>query len=109
MMGIATGRYSIIRGESTLNDYGDEVETDTVIRESVQGSVIERSRTNFDPESGRIATLRQLTGRFAHGTDIKDGDRIKDEESGKVYLVTSVFNGSSLVGKADIVLDLRFA
>lgn len=109
MMGMATGRYSIIRGESTQNDYGDEVESDTVVEDGILGSVIERSRTNFDPQSGRIATLRQLTGRFTNGTDIRDGDRIKDEESGRVYLVTSVFNGTSLVGKADVVLDLSVA
>lgn len=109
MMGLSTGRYSVIRGESTQNEYGDEVEGTTVVQTNILGSVIERSRTVFDPQSGRVATLRQLTGRFNHGTDIRDGDRIEDEKSGKVFLVSSVIEGTSLVGKADLILDLTFA
>lgn len=109
MNGMATGRYSIIRGAVSVNEYGDEIEEDTVITERILGSVIEQSRTNYDPQSGRIATLRQLTGRFGSEHDIRDGDRIKDEKSNKVYVVTSVFQGTSFVGKADIVLDLSIS
>lgn len=109
MMGMATGKFSVVRGETTLNDYGDEVEGTTVVQSNVSGSVIEQSRSVYDPQSGRVATLRKLTGRFSNGTDIRDGDRIKDEKSDKTYLVSAIFEGTSLVGKADLVLDLTLA
>lgn len=109
MIGLSTGRYSVIRGTDTENEYGDTVSDNAVVEKHLSGSIIERTRTNFDPQSGRIATLRQLTGRFANGTGIQDGDRLRDERSGEVFLVTSVYRGTSVVGKADLVLDLSHA
>jgi len=106
MIGISTGRYSILRGVTTQNEYGDDVSTDAVYKSGILGSVIERTRTNFDPQSSRIVTLRQLTGRFAHGTDIQDGDRIKDEKTGIIFLVNSVSMPTSVVNKPDLILDL---
>lgn len=106
MIGLSTGRYSIIRGTTSLSTYGDEVQTDTVLKAGVIGSVIEKTRQNFDPQSSRIVTLRQLTGRFKNGTDIKDGDRVKDEKTGTVYLVNSVSHSTALVNKPDVVVEL---
>lgn len=106
MIGLATGRFTILRGTSSTNEYGDEVQTDGVLKTKVLGSVIEKSRQNFDPQSSRIVTLRTLTGRFGHGTDIQDGDRVKDEKTGTVYLVNSVSHSTALVNKPDVVVDL---
>ena len=106
MLGFPTGKFTILRGTPTTNDYGDQVDTQTPVQTGLSGSVIERTRSNFDPQSSRIVTLRQLTGRFGHGTDIQDGDRIKDEKTGVIYLVTSVFHPTAIVNKPDVVVDL---
>jgi hypothetical protein len=106
MIGLATGRYTILRGTVSTNDYGDEVSTDGVLKTGVLGSVIEKSRQDFDPQSSRVVTLRTLTGRFGHGTDVTDGDRIKDEKTGVTYLVNSVTHSTALVNKPDVVVDL---
>lgn len=108
MLGLAGSRYSIMRG-STFNEYGDEVDGSTVVHSAVLGSVVERRRTSYDPQSSRVGTYRELVGRFGHGTDIQDGDRIKDERTGDVFLVTSVYKGSNLVHKSDVVVDLSEA
>lgn len=106
MMGLSTGRYNILRGTTTTNEYGDESTTDGVHKANVLGSVIEQTRQNFDPQSSRIVTIRQLTGRFAYGTDIMDGDRVVDIKSGMTYLVNSVSHPTALVNKPDVVVEL---
>lgn len=109
MNGLSTGRYDILRGTPTVNDYGDEVDATTVHLSGILGSVIERRRTVFNPDDSRVVTIRELTGRFKHGTDIQDGDRIKDTKSGEIFVVSSVYRGTSLAGKADLVLDLTLS
>ena len=109
MLALSTGRYTIIRGTTTQDDYGDEVTSDDVAYSGVLGSVIERRRTAYNPVDGRIATLRELTGRFSAGTDIQDGDRIKDEKTDKVYYVSSVYHGTNFVMKSDVVVDLTIS
>jgi hypothetical protein len=109
MNGLPTGRYDILRGSSSTNEYGDEIEAQTVHRSGVLGSVIERRRTVFNPSDSRVATVRELTGRFKHGEDIIDGDRIKDVKTGEIFVVSAVYRGTSLAGKADLVLDLSFS
>lgn len=106
MMGIATGRYTFIRGKETTDEYGDPVNDEAIAHSYVQGSIIEKTRRDYNPDSGRIATQVVYTGRFAHGTDLQDGDRIKDENTGRIYLVNAVGTGSALVGKADVIADL---
>jgi len=106
MNGLSTGRYTILRGVSSTNDYGDEVESQEVHLTGVRGSVIERTRKVFNPADSRVVTIRELTGRFAHGTDIRDGDRIKDEKTDIIFLVNSVNMPTAVANKPDIVLDL---
>lgn len=106
MIGLATGTYTIIRGTTTQDEYGDETTSDDTVYTAVLGSVIERRRTAFNPVDGRVATYRELTGRFPSGTDIQDGDRIKDEKTDTVYYVSSIYHGANLVMEPDVVVDL---
>lgn len=106
MIGLATGKYTIIRGTSSINEYGDEVESQEDLHTGVLGSVIETTRQAFNPQDSRVVTVRTLMGRFKNGTDIKDGDRIRDEKSGETFLVSAVYRGTSFVNKPDLMVDL---
>ena len=106
MLGLSTGRYTIIRGTTSTDEYGDEVTSEEPLYEAVQGSVSERRRTSYNPVDSRVSTFRELVGRFGYGTDIQDGDRIKDEATGTVYYVDSVYHGSNFAMKSDVVVDL---
>lgn len=106
MLAIPTGRYSVLRGTPTTDEYGDEVDVQEVHLSGVAGSVMETRRTVFDPQSSRVVTLRQYTGRFNHGTDIQDGDRIKDEKTGVTFLVDAVTFSTSVVNSPDLILEL---
>ncbi len=105
MLGLTTGRYSVLRG-SAVNDYGDEIDGDTVASSGILGSVIERTKQVFNPDDGRVATIRYLTGRFDNRADIVDGDRIKDEKTGEIFVVQSLSRPVNAVVKSDIVADL---
>lgn len=106
MLGKATGRYSILGSTVTVNEYGDEIESDGVRKAGVLGSVIERNRSVYNPDDSRVATIRVLIGRFAYGTDIRDGDRIKDEKTGEVFVVQSITRGTTWATKPDVVVEL---
>jgi hypothetical protein len=108
MMGLVTGTYSVLRG-SSVNDYGDEIDSNTVASSGIRGSVIERTKQVFNPDDGRVATVRFLTGRFDSRADIQDGDRIKDEKTGEIFVVASLSRPTNAVVKSDIVADLTKA
>lgn len=108
MLGLTTGRYSVMRG-STLNEYDDEVDGDTIVVSGLLGSVIERTRQVFNPDDSRVATVRFLVGRFNYNADIQDGDRLKDDKTGEVYVVASVSRGSNAVNKSSLELELTVA
>ena len=105
MIGMATGRYSIMRGY-TEDLYGDKLPNEDPIHTNILGAVTERRRVNFEPGASRVGTVRELVGRFSSGTDIEDGDRIKDEKTGEVFHVVSVYRGTNLVNKSDLIVDL---
>jgi hypothetical protein len=108
MLGLSTGRYSVLRG-SALNEYGDEIDGTGVASADILGSVIERSKQVFNPDDGRVATIRFLIGRFPSNSDIQDGDRIKDQKTGEIFVVESLARPTNAVVKSDIVADLRRA
>lgn len=106
MLGMATGTFTVVRGTSSTDDYGDEVDTQTDHLTGLKGSVIEKTSRVFNPSDSRVVTLRTYTGRFTSGSDIKDGDRLRDEATGVTYLVNSVNSPQGFANKPDMVLDL---
>lgn len=108
MIGFATGRYSVLRGTKE-NEYGDEIDANKVVYTGILGSVVEKTKTAFDPATSRVATLRYLVGRFNHGSDIQDGDRIKDEKTGEIFVVGSISRPTNAIHKSDIVADLTLS
>lgn len=107
MNGRATTTVSIYRGSST-NAYGDDLDDNSAPIASGQiASIIEQSRRTFLPAENRTTVVENATGRVKSGTNITEGDRIKDEKSGRFYLVEGLSNPSAPRGKSDIRLVLR--
>lgn len=105
MIGLANGRYDILRG-SGVNEYGDEIDEAVYVSRDNLGSILERSSKVYNPTDSRIEVIRYYVGRFKTGTDIRPGDRIEDTQTSVVYLVDSVDSGNSLVHKSDVVVEL---
>lgn len=106
MLALATTTISVLRGTST-DVYGDETDTDTVVRSGIPASLVEQTRrvTTRDDPTPRI--VRYAVARVTAGTDITDQDRIRDERTGGTYIVDAVSSMNSAAIAADLRLDLR--
>lgn len=107
MYAVATCTISILRGTAQDPIYGDTYDTTQVIATGIPASIIERSQKITTPGNPTPRIVRAIDGIVGSATDITDADRIRDEKTGQVYVVTAVIN-SALPGMAsDTQLELR--
>ncbi len=100
-----TTTVSILRG-TTVNDWGDEVDSDTTVATGIPASVMERTLTDIDPSSGDPRTARAVVGGVPAGTDVRDGDRLRDERTDITYAIRSISALSNPVFTPSVRLDL---
>jgi hypothetical protein len=106
---LPTTHVSIMRG-STVNQWNDDTDTDTVIDSGLPAAVAEgvggsgggQGQVTFLPSSGRGGVVEQYTIRLRPRTDVEEGDRLLDERTGAVYRVESVFSPQAVVMAADV-------
>lgn len=103
---LATTRVTILRGTAT-DRYGDEVDTDTVVEVDVPASILERPVTGGRPSSGRKDTQRTHALRVWKSVDVQQNDRIRDQKTGRVYVVTTEAPSTNPVGLGSTRLDLQ--
>lgn len=120
---LATTRIAILRGVTT-NALGDDVEgnTDASIvsgLSDIPASLIERSKTVWDPASNTRRTVRVVTcrvpvaiGHPATGVStpvvVLEGDRIKDNNTGRIYAFSeAVAVPRALSGQSSLTLNLE--
>lgn len=80
---------SILRG-TTTNDYGDVLDADTVVHTGIPASIIEQFQSVRTADFASPQIVRTITGRVVAGTDVTDSDRVKDERTGRVYIVNAI-------------------
>lgn len=102
----ATTRVSILRGQTT-DPYGDPVDNTTPAATGVPASIVEQSRQVTDPTTGAPRVVRFLIGRFYPGTDLRSGDRVKDERDGTVFIVDAISRPQNPVRAPDVRAELR--
>lgn len=109
-MFLANTRGAVLRG-SSVNDLGDEVDTNVTPVEGYDDlplGLVERSRRAFDPSSGTWRTVRYFAGRLPGNVVLEDGDRIRDNRTGTLYVVDeSVVAPRSISGQSSVTLELR--
>lgn len=106
MNATATTTVSVLRG-TTTDDYGDPVDSNTAVATGIPASIIEQRQTVTTADDPNPRVVRTYTGRVSAGTDIRTGDRIKDERTTYVYIVDQFSQVSSPVLTNDLRLDLR--
>lgn len=97
---------SILRGE-TIDEFGDPIDSDDSVNAGVPISIIEYSRRIFLPAEGRETIVRQMMGRVRPGFDIREGDRLRDDRTGEVYLIEGISNPKLGTGISDFRIFLR--
>lgn len=106
MYAMATTTCSILRG-STTDGYGDEADANTPVYTNVPISIMETNSTVATPEDPTPRVIRQVTARIGSDVDVTDGDRVKDELTGTIYMIDNVIRRGSPVYTPDTRLDLR--
>jgi hypothetical protein len=106
-MWLSTSTFSILRG-TTTDQFGDPKDTDQPVRTGIPGSVREIRSIVTTISEGRGQQVRFLVGRLQAGTDIQNGDRIRDEHTGQVYIIDAIDpTPQSPILDTGVRLDLR--
>ncbi|MFB9924871.1 hypothetical protein ACFORO_25885 [Amycolatopsis halotolerans] len=107
MWALATCRASIFRG-STPSPYGDPVPDNTTPAASgVLLAVDERMARTWDPATQTPRVVRVVSGAVPSTTDIRTGDRIRDDTNGVLYLVQNVIRPRTPGRTPDTALELK--
>lgn len=101
MRAAANRTVSIIRAVTT-DAWGDAVDTETVLYTRVLCSLIEQNRRVYLPAEQAFRYIRSYAGRVGPETDLQKNDRIKDERTNIVYLVTDLGDPESAALQPDI-------
>lgn len=106
---IATTWVTVLRGLST-DSFGDQIdlaqEAGGDAQTRIPASLIEGTRTINDPASGTPRVIRYAVARIKPGTDITEEDRLRDENTSRIYAVTSVTQPAALGFTPHLRLDL---
>ena len=102
----ASTTISVMRGTVT-GDYGDELDSDEVIASGTPASILERPVTGARPVSGNATTPRAYAMRIWRSVDLRQDDRVRDERTGKVYVVTTLAPSTNFVGLGSTRADLQ--
>ena len=91
----------------TPRDTGDPAQTDDPYLKGIPASIIEESRRVIDPTTSDLRLIRYVVGKVTGGTDIIDGDIVKDRKDGASYRVRSFSQKQSVVMTMDRHLELE--
>jgi len=105
MIGVANTRISVLRGTSE-DPRGEPQDDETVALPSLPASLLEVGKRISTYQTGTPMVPRKAVLRMTGGTDIRDGDRIRDERSGKVWAVDAVTQPTGLAFTPDLVANL---
>ncbi|ANZ35251.1 hypothetical protein BBK82_03350 [Lentzea guizhouensis] len=107
MYAVATCRGSILRG-STESEFGDEEDNETVAASGVLARIKSERRRVFDSATQTARTVRVPMARVQSDTDIKAGDRFRDDtHGGVIYAVIDVDQPDQQGRQSDLVIELR--
>lgn len=106
---IATTRGAILRGQ-TEDVFGELVDADTPAAGlgDIPVAITEASRSVFDPAEGSFRTVRELIGRIPGNIVVQDGDRLRDNRTGEIFIIDEdERTRRSISGRASVTLALR--
>jgi hypothetical protein len=97
---------TVYRGTDT-DEYGDTIDTNTIVYSGVRMSIIEQARRVFVPADNQDRVIRYARGRAPSHIIIIEGDRIHDERENLTYIVEAAVNPGSPYTDGDTRLDLK--
>lgn len=106
MYAAATCRASILRG-STADEFGDEQDNESVAASGLLAHIGEKASRVFDSATQTARIVRTPYARMQSNTDIRPGDRLRDDTHNITYPVINVTQPSTLGRTSDLHIELR--
>ena len=106
---LATTRAAILRG-TELDEFEQTIDTASPLVgfDDFPASIIEHSREVFDPADSTLRTVRKLVGRIPANVPVQDGDRLRDNRTGEIYIIDEdERTPRGISGRASVTLSLR--
>lgn len=102
-----TTTVAILRG-TTTDGYGYEADDNaTPVASGILASIIEQTQNTRRQDSDRPSTIRGYICRLPHDTDVRDGDRIKDESDDSIYMLDTITRAANPARAMDWQIMLR--
>lgn len=110
MYTLATCKVSVLRGTTVDPVYGDSTATMSVVATGITASIIEQRQPRVTtPGNPTPRITRTYDGILPSYVDVTDADRLKDEATGQIYVITSVSQQALPGLTSDLNLELRRA
>lgn len=99
-MFVPTTTVTVLTESETEDEFGDPVDSYKAVRKGVKAHIWEDAKTAFNPSDSRVQTVRTLKGLVADSKPLKKNDRLRDENTDAIYMITHVRLMSSLFSSA---------
>jgi len=91
-----------------VDGYADTVDDNTTpTYTEVPASIREQTRRVWDQATATPRVVRSASGRVPAGTDVREADRVVNDQTGATYLVDAVGAPPDVSHGADLYLELR--
>lgn len=85
-----TTTVTVLAEETGEDAYGDPIDVYKAVRFNLPAHIWEESQLVNSPATGQATTVRTMKGVVSDATQLKSGERLKDENSGAVYVIEHV-------------------
>jgi hypothetical protein len=92
---------------TTTDGHGDVVDTATASATGVPALLLAGTKRVWLPDSGTVRQVGYWTAFVPSTTSVEVGDRVRDERSEQVYVVSGVLVPASSLTVFDAILDLQ--
>lgn len=106
MISRATTTVTIYRGQDT-DDYGDPVDSDTIVARHVSASILEQTVKAWSEVTGLPRKQRWAKMRLTNRYDIQEQDRVYDERTGDWWTIVQISRRGNPVRGTDVRVDLE--
>ncbi len=107
MIFVPNTKVNVYRGSNAL-DPDEETDYSTAVASNVEALIQEQQQTSSKKNSTAPRTLRQAYGRVLTSVGVQRNDRLKDNNTGIVWVVEEVLsNGNALVSMGTRLLLTR--
>ncbi|WP_146620435.1 hypothetical protein [Streptomyces sp. Amel2xB2] len=109
---LATTTVSVLGGDTTRDEFDDEVDGATVLASGIPAALAEAAKQISEPVSGtprivRTHICRIQPGLLPEGLVIDESRRIQDERANETYIVTAASKNANPVMAQPLRFDLK--